>query len=190
MKKERYIQSVDVTHINKKDLLHTPDSDTNWSTNCHLRGSSGELWVQKSAVTVALHITHKSKNYQQCLLHHLFAGIIPTSVQIKRKHLMNYWEAIFINNNAVRNLSSGLTYGGLWVTQSFWSWWDWWPPRGYRRRWSIRWCAQSHHQPIDHHRIRWNRHIHNQCQAWSLHLYSIKKKWKKWTWEDRQEKES
>lgn len=57
-----------------------------------------------------------------------------------------------------------LTYVGLWGTQSFWSWSDWWLPRGYRKRWSIHWCAQSRHQPGNQRRILYYaRRLNYKC---------------------------
>lgn len=89
-------------------------------------------------------------------LSHLFTGIIPTSVQME-KSKYNQTMLNYIHFKSSRccywKMSLCLTYAWLSVTQSSSSWWDWWPPHGYRRKWSIHWCAQSHHQPINPHRM-------------------------------------
>lgn len=43
----------------------------------------------------------------QRLFHYLFAGIIPTSVQIKKRRFVNYQGAAFINNDAVWEIKFG-----------------------------------------------------------------------------------
>lgn len=45
---------------------------------------------------------------QRRLLRYLFAGIIPTSVPIKNRHLKNYCEAKVIRKNAAREIKVGL----------------------------------------------------------------------------------
>lgn len=50
------------THRGGPDL--TPDSDTNWSTYCHLRGSSGELigWECRKGVIRERGLRHQTRN--------------------------------------------------------------------------------------------------------------------------------
>ena len=117
----------------------------------------------------------------------MFTFWLGSSPHLHKKSKMNEWwlwgKTLLILMH-MENEFLCLTYAWLWVTQSSWSWWGWWPPRGYRRRWSIHWCAQSHHQPINQHRMGYYEwHLHSQdiklSQRWSywfsnhLHPYLL-----------------
>lgn len=93
---------------------------------------------------------------------------MPTSAQIEKKTNKIKWIDVEYSFWCYRcwKMSSCLTYVWLWVTRSSSSWWGWWPPRGCRRRWSIHWCAQSHHQPRNQHRVGYyGWHLHFQYKS-------------------------